>query len=131
METIEINLRTLDDLENCEWNGKLNPSSVWIQAFNLPGNGIHFMDAEISLNLVSVAARMSNFDAIGRTFRISESDSLRKYDGEDGAMYFLRGLYLDGGKEPSYYLEFFLYSRGKKRPSRRDFKIDKRNLRIL
>lgn len=131
METIETDIKTLIDLEHCDWNGKLNSSFVWLQVSNLIKNHIPFMGRDaVGLNLVSVTARVSNFTPIGRTFEISSAESLKKYDGTDGKMYFLKGLYLDDKKNPSYFLSFLEYVKGQDLPNIRDFEVRKEDLRI-
>ena len=131
MDTIQKDIKTLVDLKNCEWNGKLNSSFIWVQISNLSANGISFMERPtLGFNIHRVDARMSNFTPIGKTFKVTDGQSAKKYDGPKGEMYFLQGLYLDGKKSPSYYLSFLKYTKGQRHPDTCDFKIRKKDILI-
>lgn len=128
---LDVTIRTLQDLENCEWNGVFKSSYNCIQVFNLPQNGITFMEiGEFGMHIKRVRARVSNFEARGRTFEADASTKLHKYDGKNGEMYFLQGLYLDHKDELSYYLEFLMYEKGLSLPKRIDFILNKRDVVI-
>ncbi len=131
-EKNNITLKSLEDLEKCEWNGIFVPPFAYVRIFNLRASGIHFMDYnELSMQIVSVCANMSNFDVLGRTFETDSCTKMEKYEGENDEIYFLQGLYLDNKKEPSYYLEFLEYKKGQKHPQGKSFKISKNNISIL
>jgi len=126
---LDVKIKTLQDLENCEWNGIFPSSRICIQVFDLAQNGIAFMERnEFGMHIKGIRARVSNFEVRGRTFEVDASTKLHKYDGENGEMYFLQGLYLNNSKEPSYYLEFLEYVKGQNLPKRRDFILNKKNV---
>lgn len=128
---LDVTIRTLEDLENCEWNGTFKSSYNCIQVFNLQQNGITFMEkSEFGMHIKKVRARVSNFEVRGRTFEVDASTKLHKYDGSNGEMYFLQGLHLNDSKEPSYYLEFLVYEKGLSLPKRIDFILNKKNVVI-
>jgi hypothetical protein len=130
-KSLDVQIKTLADLEKCEWNGVFMSSYIWVQVFNLHKNGVNFMGQdEFGMNIKSVSARVSNFEVFGRTFNVDASTKMHKYDGKKGEMYFLQGLYLDSSKEPFYYLEFLEYIKGQELPKIHDFVLNKRDVII-
>ncbi len=131
MKTTVKEIKTLGDLEKCEWNRKFSTSFFWIQVKNLPKNLSALIGRDyIGINIREVKARMSNFTPVGRTFEVSESEQIKKHDGKNGEMLFLKGLYLSGEEKPSYFLEFWEYKKGKKLPDTKDFPVKKKDVSI-
>lgn len=127
MEIIEIKEKSLGALKKCPWNGVFY-SEIKVQINHLGEQEIDFVPENLIVFSVNkVEARMSN--PMGRIFPARPLESFRKYDGENGTMLFLKGIYLDSKNK--IFLEFYRYKVGVGLPERIEFQIKEENIEIL